>query len=337
MCVCNECFFGTRCQLSTKGLGSSLDAIIGYQIQTHTRFNAQPFSVKLTMIITMLILAFGLINGFLVFVTFYSQQHRNTGCCIYLFASSISSCLITVMFTLKFWILLFSQMSLIMNWSFLSIQCVSIDFLLRIFSTMNNWFNACVAVERAMTLSQGVRFNKNKSKQAAKWVLLGLSLFIILTSIHEPIYRRLIEDIEEQRIWYVVIYSKSFDIYNNTMHLFHFLLPFLINIISAIFIIITLARQRAVSRRHLSYRELFRRELQQHKHLLVSPLALVIIALPRLIIAFSSACMNSARDPWLFLSGYYISLIPSMVTFFIFIIPSSMYKNQFLQSLSRIR
>ena len=32
MCTCNKCYFGTKCQLTTKGFGLSLDTILGYQI-----------------------------------------------------------------------------------------------------------------------------------------------------------------------------------------------------------------------------------------------------------------------------------------------------------------
>ncbi len=35
MCACRECYFGTNCQLTTKGFGHSLDTIMGYQIRQH--------------------------------------------------------------------------------------------------------------------------------------------------------------------------------------------------------------------------------------------------------------------------------------------------------------
>ncbi|CAF5054785.1 unnamed protein product, partial [Rotaria magnacalcarata] len=35
-CICQSCFYGARCQLSSDGFVLSLDAIIGYHIQSHT-------------------------------------------------------------------------------------------------------------------------------------------------------------------------------------------------------------------------------------------------------------------------------------------------------------
>ncbi|CAF4398238.1 unnamed protein product, partial [Rotaria sordida] len=52
--------------------------------------------------------------------------------------------------------------------------------------------------------------------------------------------------------------------------------------------------------------------------------------LPRLIISFSSKCMESTRDPWLFLSGYYISFVPSLLIFAVFVLPSKKYKEESL-------
>ena len=47
--------------------------------------------------------------------------------------------------------------------------------------------------------------------------------------------------------------------------------------------------------------------------------------------------MKSARDPWLFLLGYFISFIPAFLIFLVFVLPSKTYKNEFEQSINRIR
>ncbi|CAF3924071.1 unnamed protein product, partial [Rotaria sp. Silwood1] len=46
MCVCDECFYGTYCQFSTKGFAISVDAILGYKIRPHTIFTQQSMTVK---------------------------------------------------------------------------------------------------------------------------------------------------------------------------------------------------------------------------------------------------------------------------------------------------
>jgi hypothetical protein len=39
--------------------------------------------------------------------------------------------------------------------------------------------------------------------------------------------------------------------------------------------------------------------------------------------------MRSSREPWLYLCGYFLSFIPSMLTFIIYILPSKKYKDKF--------
>ena len=59
---------------------------------------------------------------------------------------------------------------------------------------MDQWLSACVAIERAIASIQGIHFNKQKSKQMAKYIIFSLLLLIIITNIHDPIHRRLIDD-----------------------------------------------------------------------------------------------------------------------------------------------
>ncbi len=60
-----------------------------------------------------------------------------------------------------------------------------------------------------------------------------------------------------------------------------------------------------------------------------SPISLVLLALPRLILASTLGCMKSARDSvTLFLVGYFVSFILSLLTFKILYERIS-YTNQF--------
>jgi hypothetical protein len=95
-------------------------------------------------------------------MTFKNKIVREVGCGLYLLGSSITILLTMIMFELKFLILLLAQMTIISNKSFLSFQCYSIDFILRVCLNMDQWLNACVASERAITVIKGTRFVKKK-------------------------------------------------------------------------------------------------------------------------------------------------------------------------------
>jgi hypothetical protein len=204
---------------------------------------------------------------------------------------------------------------------------------------MDQWLNACVAMERAFTAIKGINFDKTKSKKVAKIVISVLLLLNIGTNIHEIIYRHLINDDsnDEKRIWCIVTYSPNIQLYNFIMNIFHFCTPFAINLLSAIIIIIKTARLRATAKTEQNHQGVLFKQFREHKHLLIAPLILVILAIPRLIISFVSGCMKSSGDAWLYLMGYFISFIPPILTFFIFVVPSKTYKEQFYDTYKRYR
>jgi len=117
-------------------------------------------------------------------------------------------------------------MEIINNLSLLLVNCKSMDFLLKVLPIMRDWFHVCVSVERVLTVSKEVNFDKTKSSRTSKVVIIIIKLFIIITTIHDPIYRDLIDDTEEQRTWFMANYPPSLQIFNSSMDVFHFFIPF---------------------------------------------------------------------------------------------------------------
>ncbi len=313
-----------------------MDIILGYRIQSNLKINQQPSIVKWAIALTIIILIVGWISNICSYLTFRSKETRIIGCGFYLFALSITSLATISVLTIKFWFLTAAQMGSISNGLFLTIQCRSINFILRVLLSAGDWLNACVATERMMNISRGVNFNKTKSIRAAKWMIGVVYLFTICTHLHDPIYRHLIDDEEEKRSWCVTKYPSHIQIYDWIVNIFHFSLPFTINCISGIIIIITATRTRSNAQKKQSYRTIFRQQLSFHKHLLISPLILVCLAIPRLIISFLSGCMKSTRDSWFYSIGYFISFISPMLTFVIFVLPSKMYQKEFNESIKSL-
>lgn len=147
MCVCDECFYGTRCQFSTKGFALSLDAILGYKIRPHIAFTRQSFAIKMSASLVIIIFVLGCLNSILSILTFYKETSRNAGCSIYLFATSIISLFTMIVFLLKFSFLIYTQIVVDIHRSFLTFNCVSINFLLQVLLSTGDWFNACVAAK----------------------------------------------------------------------------------------------------------------------------------------------------------------------------------------------
>ena len=339
ICICPRCFYGSLCQFSSSGFGVSLDAILGNHIRPHVSIQHQPPIVRVSLTLTVLIIVMGLLNGVLSLITFINKEPRKMGCGLYLIGSSITTLLISLMFCMKFSILLAAQMTYMSNKSFLLFQCRSLDFLLRIGLFMAQWLNACVAMERSVTVIKGIKFDKNKSKVIAKFLIPTLVIFTAATNIPEITFRRLLEDEsnDEKRIWCIVEYPSNVQSYNLVMNIIHFCAPFIINVSSAVIIIITTARLRTTAKDQPSHRTAFYEQIQQHKNLLIAPVILVLLAIPRLVIAFLPGCMESYSDVWLFLMGYFMSFIPPTLLFFIFVIPSSAYREEFQKTIERFR
>ncbi|CAF3975438.1 unnamed protein product [Rotaria sp. Silwood2] len=273
MCICPTCFYGTRCQFSSSGFGLSLDGILGYHIQPYISLKHQPKIVKTSLALTIIFIIAGLINGILSFITFKNKTICEVGCGLYLLGSSITTLLTTIIFGLKFWILIFAQMAHISNQLFLQIQCISLDFLLRVCITMDQWLNACIAMERAMTIIKATHFHKKKSKQIAKIVIVILLIFTISTAIYDPFYRRLIdeENEESKRLWCITTYTSKLQIFNSIVHTFHFTVPFVINLISAVILITKKSRQQSNLQNRRTYTVHLQEQIRQHKHLFTAP------------------------------------------------------------------
>ena len=336
VCVCPRCFYGSQCQFSTNGFALSLDPILGYHVLPHVSFKHQPSIVHASVALTACITTAGFINGILLMITFHTKKLREVGTGIYLLGSSITTQLAMILLALKFSIFVASQMMLIRNRAFLRGQCILLDFLLRVCLGMDQWLDACVAMDRAYIAVRGLYFEKQKSKRAAKAMVIVLVILTISTTIHDPIHRQLFDEGEgdEQRTWCISSYSSTVQVLDSASYLLHFVIPFLLNLTSAVTIIVVTTRQRSTVQADQTYRQVLRKQIQQHGHLLIPSLMLIVLALPRIVISFFSSCMKSGRDSWLFLVGYLISFIPPMLTFVLFVVPSALYKASFYASLS---
>ena len=346
-CVCPRCFYGTQCQFTTSGFGLSLDTILSYHIQPHVNLTHQSTLVQITAALSIIFIIIGLVNGVLSLMTFKNQVICEVGCGIYLLAPSITTLLTTIFFGLKVWILLLAQMSIIENRTFLTIQCYSIDFFLRVCLYVDQWLNACVAFERTVCAIKGIRFDRSKSKQISKIMIIILIIFNIGTSIHDPIYRQLIDEehsFEEDddsytpRLWCIINYKSTYLVtYNHVIHTFNFFAPFLINLLSAIVLIANKSRRRVNIQNRQTFFNIFREQFHEHRHLLFAPIILVLLAIPRLIMTYTTKCMESQCDVWLYLIIYFVSFIPPMLTLVIFVLPSKVYKKELGKTMQEVR
>ena len=330
-----------------QSIGLTLDDILRDELRPNMILNNQSFSTKISAALTAILFVGGLINSILSLITFQNKECRQVGCGIYLCVSSVTSFLTISMFTIKFWFVVLTQINLSTSLSVLSGGCESIEVILKFFLYLDGWLNACVAVERALQVFKGVNFDKKKSRYFARRIILILPFCVISTLTHELLYRRLLvyppetdktsEDTTERYISCITHYSPAVQDYNTAILFFHLITPFVINLCSALFIIFGTARQRSAIRTGQSFYEHVREQFKEHKQLIISPVILLVLSTPRLIVALLPDGVKVSENLWLYLSAYLISLTPSMLLFFIFVVPSEFYMKVFKQSFKYTR
>ncbi|CAF1541144.1 unnamed protein product [Adineta ricciae] len=333
LCLCPDCFFGDRCQFYAKGIGLTLDDLLRYEIRPNRTLNDQSLAVKLNATFLMILFLIGLLNSFLSYLVFENYNSRKVGSGIYLRLSSIISSVIVCILIMKFWFVIYTYMNPSMNRQIVRIGCILLEPILRLFVHMSNWLNTCVAIERAIAVYQGIYFNKKRSRCIARWIIYFLPFLILSSMSYEFIHRDLFDDNEERRVWCVIRYSQSIEWYTRIVQYFHFVVPFLANFFSALFIIVNITRQRMIIRTHFSYKQQLLNQINEHKQLVVSPIVLIILLFPRFLVSLLSKCVKSTQNPWLYLCGYFIAFIPSSFIFIIYVLPSTFYRKQFKQSI----
>jgi len=362
----SSCVVGDQCSLFTKGIGLTINDILRNKIQSNISFLKQSVLIQTATGLTMIMFVIGFINGIFSLITFRNKELRKVGCGIYLLASSITSLLTITMFTIKFWFVILIQLHSIVRSSILRTDCAFIGPVLKLCLYLDGWLNACVAIERTVTVSKGVNFDKKMSRYAARWIILMLPIFIIGTIVHEIKHHELLEftnpkynpininnnltmDLSmendtnvgyenEYNVLCVIRYSRSVQTYNTITLFIHLVIPFLANLFSALFIIFVTARRRSTAQiNKKSFKQHVVDQMREHKQLLISPLILLLLATPRLIISLVSGCVDPSENTWLYLCGYLISFTPPMLVFTVFVLPSELYRKTFKDSITRCR
>lgn len=236
------------------------------------------------------------------------------------------------MLNVKFWFVIATQINLSIDRRISRVGCKILEFILKICLHTDSWYNACVAMERAVNVSKGIHFKKRKSIVYAKRIIFLLPTIIGLTFLYEPMKRDLTDDGESKWVLCIIEYSRETHVYSSFIQFLHMLGPFLVNLFSAIYIMIQSGLQREKVQTAIHRRKHFLKQFQIHKHLIYSSLILVTLSIPRLIISLVAGCMKTTGNPWPYTIGYFISFIPAVIMFFIFILPSRLYRNQIQQT-----
>jgi len=329
ICVCRDCFFGSQCQFYGKGLGLTLDEILTYQIKLNEHLFHQPLTIQLSCLLTIVFFLIGLFNSMISIVVFKQKSSQEVGSGIYLLVCSIISLLINILFLLKY-VFLISSSKIFFGQKFLIYSnCFLIEPLLKLLVYINNWLNVCIGCERAFTVFKGISFNKILSRKLAKIVCLIVCLVNFVLICPQLFYLNVYYDENEKRTWCGIYYSTLLYNYNSFLEFFHNFSPFILNLFSSLFIIVGTTKQKLLIQKSKQIQNQLKMKLNQHKYLVISPILILILSFPRLILSFTLNCQKSSSYFWLYLLAYQFSFFPSIFIFCLFVLPSPTYQKQF--------
>ncbi len=335
VCLCEPCSYGSTCQFTRAGYALSLDAIVGSHILvTASSILDQTIVIKITVLILSVLVVLGIIFNILAIGTFTRRETRESGRGLYLFVSSLVG-LLTMM-------ALIFKMILFVNAKQNSASCSLIEFLLKWWPTSCEWINACVAIERALVVMYPTRYSRSTSTHLAKWIVGSVLVFIAIVSSPELIFRRMIIDTYDERAWCVLTLNPDrptlLKLYS-TLNVFLFLIPLVINLTTSGIIILKIfhLKQQIImknittpifskTRRFKIRLETIKEQIVKHKHILIAPVLLGSLALPRVVLAFVFVCTKLDRKPYISLIAYCIAFLPSTAVLFAFILPIHIYR-----------
>ncbi|CAF1394347.1 unnamed protein product [Adineta ricciae] len=335
LCICPRCFNGKMCQDSTELMSITLDSLITKDIQ-----NDRHISVGIYISFSLLIFFFALFNNFNSFLTFLRPKARQMPVGIYLLiVSVIDQCSLSLLFLKIVHVILGSNGILFEYESVNLYSCKILSYLLSVFTRITYWLTSLVTIERLCLVLFPTSPILKSTRRA-----LGLSLFIIIfvfsMHIHELINYRTIVDFSytstDTTLCVTSYVQTTIAIYNRVNVLFHYFIPFLIQIISITILIIQLAfsRARANKNKKQTFTNLLMQQLKEQKEQYVVPIIIVFSSLPQTITSFSYACteLKQSWQRYILLTTYFFSYLPQMLGFILYVLPSTTFSEEFHQT-----
>ncbi|CAF1293196.1 unnamed protein product [Adineta steineri] len=112
--------------------------------------------------------------------------------------------------------------------------------------------------------------------------------------------------------------------------------PFAIQVTAITLLIISAAKSRArTGNNHATtFTQILRKQFKTQKELYVTPTIIILAALPQIIITSSFACteLSNAWQRYALLVSYLFSFTPQIFGFMIYVLPSSSYKTEFINT-----
>lgn len=312
-CLCPQCYSGRRCQFSAQQLSFTLDSLIGEE-------SRRAKSIYFTL--SVLMFSVGLLTNYGSFITFRRSAPRKFGVGYYLLSLSIFN-----QFSLLF--LLLKTMTILFDSSVSVASCKTFSFVLSFSTRYTYWLTNWITLERLSSVLFPVN-NRLRNPRSAKLIMSISVIIIIAMHIHELLFFDITQETDGQ-VLCVAIFSSSVWSYNFGHVLVQHLVPFCIQISSITILVVLTARSRSRSTMNRTgFFLILQQQFNIQKELYITSLILICSALPQVIISSVLSCIIlSSWHRHLLCTAYFFAYLPQVLGFILFVLPSTLYSNEF--------
>jgi hypothetical protein len=276
----------------------------------------------------------GFIFNCLTIATLSKKKARSTGVGAILLLNSIISQFLLILFVIRVTYLQFLRQDPAINTTNV-ILCKGLPYVMLSMSYFSSWLMALVSIERALMAQPSIKFHFFQSPKAALIVSIIICI-CLFGSLYKQIEQYKLIAHPNLNTWCIQEISVHQQTLFQILSIVHQLIPFFVNVLSALAIIITIGRSKAACH-HLPQRVTVVQQARKRVDLLLGPFICFISQLPQLIMLFLNPCTYNDNQ-WfshITLIAYYITFTPHMSLFFIYILPSPLYKELFITIIRR--
>ena len=321
ICLCPHCYEGLRCEYSLQAFGITLDYLLG------------PDSTgiqSMYIVFALILFLVGFVNNLCALLTFTRPKPRKTGVGYYLLFVAILN--IAALFVL---LVEFAHVRLGSAGLTNDASCKAVNYLLSVFSRASSWLTTWITISRlAITLFP----TKITLKNTRKAIVFSIFTVVILCALHghQLLTYKTMKNLDSSAFRCVTDFTnQALAAYTRVSTLSHFVVPFMVQLISISFLIVLMARSRAkTTGSKLPFRQELEKQFRAQKELYVTPVIIVLSALPEGILSLSLAC--TSLSDWkrhAILIVYLLSYTPQVLGFILYVLPSTEYKKEFSKTI----
>jgi hypothetical protein len=335
MCLCPHCHFGKLCQFSNELMSFTLDSLMVKDVENNSQI-----SIGVYISIAILIFLFGFFSNLCSFLTFIRPKPRKVGVGNYLLIVSIVDQCSLLLLLLKIIHIIFGSNGTLFSYeSYNLYSCKVVSYLLSVFTRTTYWLTSFVTIERLCAVLFPTSITMKNPHLALAMTVLTI-LAVSGMHVHEVLHYMTIVDLSYTSVnvsLCVTNYVQSLvSSYNRVNVLFHYFIPFLIQVISITILIVQIAcsRARASGNSQQTFADLFKKLFKSQKEQYITPIIIVLSSLPQAILSFSYACseLKQSWQRYTLLTAYFLSYLPQMLGFILYVLPSTTYSAEFRQT-----